>query len=195
MGRGTKVLGRLSRVLKQAIPDLSGLSARNLMDMRQFAGAWPDRAIVQAVLAQLPWYHNLARLEKMEDPGLRLWYGEKALQLGLSRDLLVTQIESRLHEREGHAQHNFADTLPPVPLSSSWTNDDPDVDEPGSSSLAQQDYGRDGGVRSPFSSGHGSRCAPGAAKQACACPLDQPSPRGSGVGRGECAREWGGRAT
>ena len=30
--------------------------------MRAFAEAWPDREFVQAVLAQLPWYHQLALL-------------------------------------------------------------------------------------------------------------------------------------
>jgi hypothetical protein len=48
--------------------------------MRAFAEAWPDEAFVQAVLAQITWYHNLAILEKLaaaeED---RIWYA-KALR-------------------------------------------------------------------------------------------------------------------
>ena len=36
--------------------------------MRAFAEAWPDEAIVQGVLAQLPWYHQLALLDKL--PGI-----------------------------------------------------------------------------------------------------------------------------
>ena len=113
-GWGTKVVDRLSLDLRRAFPEMTGLGVRNLLFMRQFGAAWPDRAIVKGVLSQLPWYHNLALLQKLDKPDSRLWYAEKALELGLSRDLLVTQIESRLHEREGHAQHNFADTLPPA---------------------------------------------------------------------------------
>jgi len=32
-----------------------------------FAAAWPDRQIVQASLAQLPWYHHIALLERLDD--------------------------------------------------------------------------------------------------------------------------------
>ena len=31
--------------------------------MRAFAAAWPDMAFVQAVFAQIAWYHNIALLE------------------------------------------------------------------------------------------------------------------------------------
>lgn len=45
--------------------------------------------------------------------GLRTWYGVKAAQNGWSRDVLVYQIDGRLHERQGRALTNFARTLPP----------------------------------------------------------------------------------
>jgi hypothetical protein len=32
--------------------------------MRAFSAAWRDRAIVQGLLAQITWYHNIALLEK-----------------------------------------------------------------------------------------------------------------------------------
>jgi len=41
--------------------------------MRAFGEAWPDEAIVQAVLAQITWYHNLAILEKLGTPEERIW--------------------------------------------------------------------------------------------------------------------------
>ena len=113
-GWGAKVIDRLSLDLKIAFPDMSGLSARNLKYMRKFAAAWPDRAIVQRTVAQIPWRSNLALMDKLAEPDLRLWYAEKTLELGLSRDMLVVQIESSLHEREGQAQHNFPATLPPA---------------------------------------------------------------------------------
>lgn len=113
-GWGAKVIDRLSRDLKAAFPDMSGLSARNLKYMRRFAASWPDRAIVQRTVAQLPWRSNLALLDKLDDPALRLWYAERTVELGLSRDMLVLQIESGLHQREGGAQNNFPATLPPA---------------------------------------------------------------------------------
>ena len=113
-GWGAKVVARLSQDLRHAFPDMSGLSSRNLMYLRQFAGAWPDRSIVQRTAAQWIWRIHQALMDKLDDPGLRLWYAGKALGLGLSRDLVVAQIEARLHEREGRAQHKFENTMPPV---------------------------------------------------------------------------------
>jgi len=112
-GWGAKVVDRLSHDLKASFPDMSGLSPRNLKYMRTFAAAWPDREIVQRTVAQIPWRSNLALLDKLDEPDLRLWYAKKTLELGLSRDVLVVQIESDLHKREGQAQHNFPATLPP----------------------------------------------------------------------------------
>lgn len=57
-GWGAKVIDRLAQDLRQAFPDMSGLSRSNLMAMRAFAEAWPDAAIVQQLVGQLPWGHN-----------------------------------------------------------------------------------------------------------------------------------------
>ncbi len=113
-GWGTKVIDRLSYDLKKAFPDMTGFSPRNLKYMRTFADAWPDRAIVQRTVAQLPWRSNLTLLDKLSDPETRLWYAQKALELGMGKDMLVIQIETRLHERQGKAISNFAVALPPV---------------------------------------------------------------------------------
>ena len=50
-GWGAKVTDRLSHDLKKAFPDMNGFSPRNLKYMRKFADCWPDRSIVQEVLA------------------------------------------------------------------------------------------------------------------------------------------------
>ena len=112
-GWGTKVIDRLSADLREAFPDMQGLSTRNLKYMRAFAAAWPDREIVQGTLAQITWYHNIALLEKVRDPHVRLWYARRGLEEGWSRNVLAMQIESRLHDRQGKAINNFALTLPP----------------------------------------------------------------------------------
>ncbi len=112
-GWGAKAIDRLSADLRDAFPDMQGLSPRNLKYMRAFAAAWPDRKIVQEVLAQITWYHNVALLEKVRDPHVRLWYARKGLEEGWSRNVLAMQIESRLYDRQGKAITNFPITLPP----------------------------------------------------------------------------------
>lgn len=112
-GYGTRVIDRLSADLRDRFPDSRGYSPRNLKYMRAFAAAWPDVEVVQGRLAQLPWYHQIALLEKLPDVEARLWYAAAAVDDGWSRDVLVHQIESRLRERAGRAITNVAATLPP----------------------------------------------------------------------------------
>ena len=111
-GWGAKVIDRLAHDLRNAFPEMKGFSPRNLKYMRTFAEAWPDAEFVQAVLAQLPWYHQLALLDKLPDISTRHWYAAKAIEHNWSRNVLVMQIESRLHTRSGQAVTNFAERLP-----------------------------------------------------------------------------------
>ncbi|MEB2258961.1 PDDEXK nuclease domain-containing protein, partial [Xanthomonas campestris pv. campestris] len=111
-GWGAKVIERLAHDLRAAFPEMKGFSPRNLKYMRAFAEAWPDESFVQAVLAQLPWYHQLALLDKLPGPETRRWYAAKAIEHNWSRNVLVMQIESGLLERSGSAVTNFPATLP-----------------------------------------------------------------------------------
>ncbi|SIO67020.1 Predicted nuclease of restriction endonuclease-like (RecB) superfamily, DUF1016 family [Bradyrhizobium erythrophlei] len=75
---------------------------------------WSDQQIVQQVVAQLPWGQNVTLLDKLQDDGQRLWYARAAIEHGWTRDILVHQIETRLHERQGRAITNFDATMEPV---------------------------------------------------------------------------------
>ena len=111
-GWGAKVIDRLSRDLRAAFPEMKGFSPRNLKYMRAFAQAWPDERFVQQAAALIPWFHNVAILEKIAAPEQREWYVRQTVQYGWSRNVLGLQIESRLFERQGSAPTNFARTLP-----------------------------------------------------------------------------------
>jgi predicted nuclease of restriction endonuclease-like (RecB) superfamily len=106
------VIDRLAHDLRAEFPGMRGLSARNLKYMRSFADAWQDEPIVQAPLAQLTWYHNLALLDKLKTAKERLWYAEQAIRNGWSRNVLAMQIATGLHLRQGNAVTNFRTTLP-----------------------------------------------------------------------------------
>jgi predicted nuclease of restriction endonuclease-like (RecB) superfamily len=109
---GAKVIDRLAADLKGAFPEMKGFSPRNLKYMRAFGEAWPEEAFVQAVLAQITWYHNLAILEKLANPEERIWYAKATIQHGWSRNVLVHQIEAGRLRRQGKAVANFDRTLP-----------------------------------------------------------------------------------
>ena len=70
--------------------------------------------IMQWVVAQLPWGQNITLLEELKFPEERLWYAQKALENGWTRDVLALQIDSGLHLRQGKALTNFKRTLPPL---------------------------------------------------------------------------------
>ena len=111
-GWGAKVIDRLSTDLRREFPALHGFSPRNIKYMRAFAEAWADRSIVQQLVAQIPWGHNVRLLDWVSDPAVRAWYIRKTIEHGWSRDILALQVETGLHRRQGRAVTNFSRTLP-----------------------------------------------------------------------------------
>ena len=111
-GWGAKVIDRLSKDLKEEYPDMTGLSARNLKYMRKFAEQWKDFSIVQRCVAQIPWRSNILLIDKLENTQSRLWYAQKLLENGWSRDVLDMMISSNLIERQGKIVNNFNTALP-----------------------------------------------------------------------------------
>jgi predicted nuclease of restriction endonuclease-like (RecB) superfamily len=112
-GWGSKINERLASDLQAEFPGVEGFSPRNFRYMRALAEAWPEPEILQSLIAKLPWGHNLRVLDRVKDRPTREWYLRAALEYGWSQDVLVLQIKSRLHEREGKALTNFQRELPP----------------------------------------------------------------------------------
>ena len=111
-GWGSKVIDRLGRDLREAFPEMKGFSRANLMYMRAFAEAWTDFEIVQQIVGQLPWGHNVLLLNRIKEQEARLFYVQKAIAENWSRATLEVHIKNRLHERQGKAVTNFAARLP-----------------------------------------------------------------------------------
>lgn len=66
-GWGSKVIDRLGRDLREAFPEMKGFSRANLLYMRAFAEAWSDFEIVQQLVGQLPWGHNVLLFTRVKD--------------------------------------------------------------------------------------------------------------------------------
>lgn len=111
-GWGAKVIDRLAHDLRTDFPTMKGFSPRNLKYMRSFAEAWPAAEFVQEVLARLPWYHQIALLDKLGSEEDRRWYAARAIEHNWSRNVLVMQIETNLRGRTGQAVSNFEQRLP-----------------------------------------------------------------------------------
>ena len=112
-GWGAKIIDRMAKDLKEAFPEMSGFSPRNIKYMRKFAESWPDFEIVQRVVAQIPWRTNISLMDKLKDEESRIWYAYKVIENGWSKAILDLQIESKLMDRSGRSVNNFPAALPP----------------------------------------------------------------------------------
>lgn len=111
-GWGTKVIDNLARDLKINFPQMAGFSPRNLFYMKQFAEAYPEFSILQQAAAKIPWGHNMVLIDKLDELNQRIWYAQKTIENGWSRNVLEMWIESDLYSRQGKAITNFSITLP-----------------------------------------------------------------------------------
>lgn len=111
-GWGAKVIERLARDLKDAFPNMRGWSASNLKYMRFFAQHCPDGRFGQQPADQLPWFHIVVLLTKLDNDADRAWYAAECARNGWSRTTLELNIKNRLQHRQGAAVTNFAARLP-----------------------------------------------------------------------------------
>ena len=86
-------------------------AARDLQGASNLAQAARENEIPDT-LARIPWFHNVVLIEKLKESAERLWYAQKTIENGWSRNVLVHQIESNLYRRQGGAISNFRATLP-----------------------------------------------------------------------------------
>lgn len=115
-GHGSGVVTRLSTDLKSEFPDM-GLSPRNLWDMKRFYEQYKDAPTkLRQSVAVLPWKHNLLILTKAESHAEALFYAEKSIALGWSRDILLNYIKADAFHAEITLpkSHNFDAVLPEI---------------------------------------------------------------------------------
>jgi predicted nuclease of restriction endonuclease-like (RecB) superfamily len=120
-GWGSKFVEKIAKDLQNEFPGIEGFSRTNVFRMRAFYLAYSDclTAVGQfredrlEPFLNIPWGHNFILLDKLKSFEERLWYAQRALEHGWSRDVMTMWIKSELHKREGKAITNFKATLPP----------------------------------------------------------------------------------
>jgi predicted nuclease of restriction endonuclease-like (RecB) superfamily len=141
-GWGAGVIPRLSKDIRNELPEVKGFSERNIGYMMRFAREYsmplilqqpvakissevrPESQIVaplhgkdimenlQRLVANIPWGHNILLMQKIKDLPTRFWYMRQAIENGWSRDVLGIMIKSEAHNRQGTAVTNFSAQLP-----------------------------------------------------------------------------------
>ena len=104
---GNKFIDDISRELKLEFPYYEGFSVRNLKYMKKFYLEYKNDKLVQRTVAQVPWRHNIVLMSKIKDNKIRKLYAEATIKNGLSKDMLVIQIENNYHQRIGNSFNNF----------------------------------------------------------------------------------------
>ncbi|MFN7352049.1 MAG: YhcG family protein [Burkholderiales bacterium] len=133
-GWGASVIPRLARDLHNELPDEKGFSERNIKRMLSFYREYPHLDFVPQAVAQIempsnmqallacfpaelmlsiPWGHHAELMAKVKDHATRQWYMQATINHGWSRNILLMQIETAAHHRQGRAITNFAKRLPP----------------------------------------------------------------------------------
>ncbi len=121
-GWGAGVIPRLSKDIRNELPEVKGFSERNIGYMMRFACEYsvplilqqpvakksseviPVSQIVvslheknimkslQRLVAKIPWGHNILLMQKIKDLSTRLWYIRQAIENGWSLDVLGMRV-------------------------------------------------------------------------------------------------------
>ncbi len=123
---GSGFLQQLSDDLSREFPDIKGFSKSNLHYIRRWVLFYSNSETSCATneiekMAQfvpqlflIPWGHNRVIISKCKSIDEAFYYVNNTIENGISRSVLVHQIESNLYAREAKAITNFKQTLPPL---------------------------------------------------------------------------------
>ena len=102
----------LPQKLKQPVSESPMQPAQELHGQKLSQAVTESARAAIELVASLPWGHNIVLMQKVKKVDARLWYARAAVDYGWSRAVLMHQIETQLHRREGKAITNFAGALP-----------------------------------------------------------------------------------
>jgi len=127
-GWGTSVIPRLAKELSGELSELKGFSERNLDRMIAFYRAYSDlssfsppvvakmkkdeKSQFETIFWAIPWTHHVLLMEKIKEKEIRYWYMREILKNGWSKNVLLTMIKSKAHDRQGKVVSNFERLLP-----------------------------------------------------------------------------------
>ena len=110
---GNRFIDNLAQDIKSEFPETTGFSVRNLKYMKKFAFIFKEDEVDEYGFAAVTWYHHMALMDKIKDKNQYIWYVQRTIENGWSRNILVMQIESDLYSRQrGEKIQNFNNRLP-----------------------------------------------------------------------------------
>ncbi|MFM6817464.1 MAG: YhcG family protein, partial [Dolichospermum sp.] len=104
---GKSVVEQLSKDLQTEFPGISGFSARNIWNMRNFYVTYSQNEKLQPLVAEIGWTHNIVILEKCKNDLEREFYIKMTRKFGWTKNVLIHQIENQTYEKTLLNQTNF----------------------------------------------------------------------------------------
>ena len=111
---GGAVVEKLANDLKEDFKTTLGFSTQNLRYMRQFYLEYKNDSILQQLVGELPWGHNILIFSRIKNKKEREYYLKASVEIGWSRNVLLNQIKSGAYNYQENMpkQHNFLKALP-----------------------------------------------------------------------------------
>ncbi|WP_288259092.1 DUF1016 N-terminal domain-containing protein [uncultured Bacteroides sp.] len=124
---GDGIIEQLSQDLKKDFPDVSGFSPRNLWYMKKWYSFYSQTntklpqveaeskseklpqvvAEIEKLFFTVPWGHQRCIIDKIKNIKEAIFYINKTVENGWSRNMLLNMIESSLYYREGASKNNI----------------------------------------------------------------------------------------
>ena len=119
---GEAFIETMSRDLRKTFPNMSGFSVQNLKNIRYWYkfynsnenGLQPvsQMELIEKLVKSIPWGHNQRIMYKCKSIEEALFYVQRTVDNGWSRNVLEHQIDGGLYVRQGKAITNFQLKLP-----------------------------------------------------------------------------------
>jgi predicted nuclease of restriction endonuclease-like (RecB) superfamily len=111
-GWGKGIVEILATELQKEFIGINGFSARNLWYMRNlYEQYYCSSLILQPLVAEIPWTHNILILEKCKDEHERFYYINMTKKFQWSKTLLINAIDNNHYHNTLLNQTNFSETL------------------------------------------------------------------------------------
>lgn len=111
-GWGKGIVELLATELQKEFVGVQGFSARNLWYMRTFYDQYhKSDLILQPLVAEIPWTHNILIIEKCKNEHERYFYINRTKKFNWSKAVLTNAIETQHYQKTILNQTNFDTTL------------------------------------------------------------------------------------
>ncbi len=109
---GKSVVENLSQDLQKEFPNHNGFGISNLWSMRQLYLEYQHDTILQPLVGEIGWSHNLVIMQKCKTATERRFYMLHTKKFGWTKNILIHQIERKAFEMYLTNQTNFDQLLP-----------------------------------------------------------------------------------